>query len=149
MLYPLSFSVSVFCTDRLVAWHYRLRRSGLVFRFAYTDEKGDTDTLGSVPEGQQSTIASPEIEPIKGDANTVEPRAQRCKRESRGKVPEGAPGSGLAALRSPQAHIRDYQACFTYGITRDVIHHQSKGLDHNHRRAPQFDNKVEHLWATA
>ncbi|KAG9252920.1 phosphate transporter [Emericellopsis atlantica] len=37
----------------------------------------------------------------------------------------------------------------TYGITRDVIHHQSKGLEEVHARAPQFDNKVEHLWTTA
>lgn len=36
-----------------------------------------------------------------------------------------------------------------YGITRDVIAHQSKGLDDVHARAPQFDNKVEHLWTTA
>lgn len=36
-----------------------------------------------------------------------------------------------------------------YGITRDVIAHQSKGLEDVHSRAPQFDNKVEHLWTTA
>lgn len=36
-----------------------------------------------------------------------------------------------------------------YGITRDVIAHQSKGLEDVHARAPQFDNKVEHLWTTA
>lgn len=38
---------------------------------------------------------------------------------------------------------------FSYGITRDVIGHQSKGLEDVHRRAPVFDNKVEHLWTTA
>ena len=38
---------------------------------------------------------------------------------------------------------------FMYGITRDIIGHQSVGLDEVHRRAPQFDNKVEHLWTTA
>ncbi|OAA75890.1 Phosphate transporter [Akanthomyces lecanii RCEF 1005] len=37
----------------------------------------------------------------------------------------------------------------SHGITRDVIGHQSKGLEHIHARAPVFDNKVEHLWTTA
>lgn len=36
-----------------------------------------------------------------------------------------------------------------YGITRDVIGHQSRGLEDVHSRAPVFDNKVEHLWTTA
>lgn len=36
-----------------------------------------------------------------------------------------------------------------YGITRDIIGHQSKGLEDVHARAPVFDNKVEHLWTTA
>jgi hypothetical protein len=43
-----------------------------------TDEKTDTDTLGSVTEGQQSTLASPEIEPLKGDGKTAENDAQRA-----------------------------------------------------------------------
>jgi phosphate/sulfate permease len=36
-----------------------------------------------------------------------------------------------------------------YGLTRDVIGHQSRGLNEVHKRAPQYDNKVEHLWTTA
>ncbi|KAK3181890.1 hypothetical protein K4F52_006793 [Lecanicillium sp. MT-2017a] len=36
-----------------------------------------------------------------------------------------------------------------HGITRDVISHQSRGLEHIHERAPVFENKVEHLWTTA
>ena len=36
-----------------------------------------------------------------------------------------------------------------YGITRDVIAHQSEGLEHVHRRALVYDNKVENLWTTA
>jgi phosphate/sulfate permease len=36
-----------------------------------------------------------------------------------------------------------------HGITRDVIAHQSRGLEHIHERAPVFENKVELLWTTA
>lgn len=62
--------------------------------------------------------------------------------------------SELKAIDSlPWAHPRrlwaTFRLVFFYGITRDVIGHQSKGLDDVHRRAPQFDNKVEHLWTTA
>lgn len=37
----------------------------------------------------------------------------------------------------------------THGISKDVIAHQSRGLEDIHQRAPVFDNKVEHLWTTA
>ncbi|KAF4214241.1 hypothetical protein CNMCM8980_006926 [Aspergillus fumigatiaffinis] len=114
-----------------------------------TDEKTDTDTLGSVTEGQQSTLVSPEIEPLKGDGNTAENDAQRADAKLAEKHQKE-----LQALDSlPWAHPKRIYATlkliFTYGITRDVIHHQSKGLEDIHRRAPQFDNKVEHLWTTA
>jgi len=33
-----------------------------------------------------------------------------------------------------------------YGISHDVITHQSKGLRRVHERAPKFDNKTEHLF---
>jgi hypothetical protein len=52
------------------------------------------------------------------------------------------PGSAGITLEG----LNFWSGDFTYGITRDVIHHQSKGLDHIHQRAPVFDNKVEHLW---
>jgi PiT family inorganic phosphate transporter/sodium-dependent phosphate transporter len=114
-----------------------------------TDEKTDTDTLGSVTEGQQSTLASPEIEPLKGDGKTAENDAQ-CADEKLAEKHQ----KELQALDSlPWAHPKRIYATlklvFTYGITRDIIHHQSKGLEDIHRRAPQFDNKVEHLWTTA
>lgn len=38
---------------------------------------------------------------------------------------------------------------FMYGITRDIIGHQSRGLNEIHKRALVYDNKVEHLWTTA
>lgn len=60
----------------------------------------------------------------------------------------------LAAVDSlPWAHPKRIFATLklivTYGMTRDVIGHQSRGLEEVHARAPQFDNKVEHLWTTA
>lgn len=62
--------------------------------------------------------------------------------------------SDLAAVDAlPWAHPRRIWATarmvLTYSVTRDVIGHQSKGLEDVHARAPQFDNKVEHLWTTA
>lgn len=38
---------------------------------------------------------------------------------------------------------------FTYGITRDAIKHQPKGLDDVHARATVYESKVEYLWTTA
>lgn len=35
------------------------------------------------------------------------------------------------------------------GVTKDVVHYQSRGLAHVHARAPRYDNKVEHLWTAA
>ena len=49
----------------------------------------------------------------------------------------------------PRRLLATARFIFLRGITRDVIGHQNKGLDHIHSRAPQFDNKVEHLWTTA
>lgn len=55
--------------------------------------------------------------------------------------------------RLPWAHPRriftTLKHVLSHGITRDVISHQSRGLEHVHERAPVFDNKVEHLWTTA
>jgi len=58
-----------------------------------------------------------------------------------------------AVDKLPWAHPKRIYATvklvFTYGITRDVIAHQSRGLEDVHRRAVVYDNKVEHLWTTA
>lgn len=58
-----------------------------------------------------------------------------------------------AVDKLPWAHPKRIYATIklvlTYGITRDVIHHQSQGLEDVHRRAPVFDNRVEYLWTTA
>lgn len=60
----------------------------------------------------------------------------------------------LAAVNSlPWAHPKRIWATIklvlTYGITRDVIAHQSRGLEDVHARATVYENKVEHLWTTA
>ncbi|EAU35604.1 hypothetical protein ATEG_03802 [Aspergillus terreus NIH2624] len=60
----------------------------------------------------------------------------------------------LAAVDSlawahPKRIYATLKMVFLYGMTRDVIHHQSKGLEKVHQHAPVFDNKVEHLWTTA
>lgn len=49
----------------------------------------------------------------------------------------------------PQRIFATLRFALFHGITRDIIGHQNKGLDHVHSRAPHFDNKVEHLWTTA
>ena len=49
----------------------------------------------------------------------------------------------------PRRIFATIKLALTYGITRDVIAHQSAGLDKVHRRAVVYDNKVEHLWTTA
>lgn len=53
------------------------------------------------------------------------------------------------AWAHPKRILLTLKFLFTYGVTRDVIHHQSRGLEEVHKRAPVFDNKVEHLWTTA
>ncbi|KAF4166972.1 hypothetical protein CNMCM6936_005758 [Aspergillus lentulus] len=91
-----------------------------------TDEKSDTDTLGSVTEGQQSTLASLEIEPIKGDGNTVESEAQR------------------ADAKLAEKHQKELQA-----LDRSPGLTQSASTRPSSLFSPMFDNKVEHLWTTA
>ncbi|KAG9246837.1 phosphate transporter [Calycina marina] len=49
----------------------------------------------------------------------------------------------------PKRILATIKLIFTYGITRDVVSHQSKGLESVHARAKQYENKVEHLWTTA
>jgi len=111
---------------------------------AYTDEKnGHKDDLGD-----------------KIDSSTH-------SKEDGGLMAESKHPGGLEASKSDKARAKDIAAVdqlpwahprrlwamtrmvLTYGVTRDIIGHQSKGLDHVHARAPVFDNKVEHLWTTA
>ena len=93
------------------------------------DQKGPDNILRSDSEEQQDkTVAS-------------NPKDRQRKKD-------------LAAVDVlPWSHPRriftTIKLILTYGITRDVIKHQSVGLDKVHQRAIVYDNKVEHLWTTA
>lgn len=113
------------------------------------NEKGEADTIHTVTEGQQSTLASPEIEPLKGDSSNAEHEAQRANAKIAEKHQKELQALDSLPWAHPKRIFATLKLVFTYGITRDVIHHQSQGLDHIHQRAPVFDNKVEHLWTTA
>lgn len=105
--------------------------------------KGDSDANGK-GEHEQGIIAAeaaqgPESHPVAD--KVVNPKDKKRQKD-------------LAVVDSlPWAHPKRIWATFklvtTYGITRDVIGHQSRGLDDVHKRAIVYDNKVEHLWTTA
>lgn len=88
----------------------------------------DSETSGKKPEIKPSISAGKQVDEARqGDLKAIDA------------LPWAHPRRIFATLRFVVFH----------GITRDVIGHQSKGLEDVHRRAPQFDNKVEHLWTTA
>ncbi|KAF2458833.1 phosphate transporter [Lineolata rhizophorae] len=94
----------------------------------------ETDDHGIAQESREGEVA---------DAGT---RTQAATDKARQK--------DLAAVDSlpwihPKRILATTKLVLTYGITRDIIAHQSRGLEHVHARAPRFDNKVEHLWTTA
>ncbi|KAI7341490.1 phosphate transporter [Hortaea werneckii] len=116
-----------------------------------SDEAGLDKPYGAGPRagvsvGQQDTNEK-EI-----SNNQVQPDADGMKG-----LDEGVQRARQADLKAvdalPWAHPRRIWATIRmvlfYGITRDVIGHQSQGLEDVHSRALQFDNKVEHLWTTA
>lgn len=92
-----------------------------------------------------------------------------AKDGAHGPLANDSEGAAAPALRDPKvrAHNKDLEAIdklawahprriwatiklvCSYGITRDVIAHQSRGLEDVHRRAVVYENKVEHLWTTA
>ncbi|KAJ5264248.1 hypothetical protein N7505_008169 [Penicillium chrysogenum] len=123
----------------------------IVPNYYESDLKGETDTLrsGSATEGQESTFTTPEIEPLKGDPSAAENDARRADARIAEKHQKELQALDTLPWIHPKRIFATLKLVFTYGITRDVIHHQSKGLDHIHQRAPVFDNKVEHLWTTA
>ncbi|KAJ6189110.1 hypothetical protein N7519_004018 [Penicillium mononematosum] len=123
----------------------------IVPNYYESDMKGETDTLrsGSATEGQESTLATPEIEPLKGDPSAAENDTRRADASIAEKHQKELQALDTLPWIHPKRIFATLKLVFTYGITRDVIHHQSMGLDHIHQRAPVFDNKVEHLWTTA
>lgn len=75
-------------------------------------------------------------------------------------LPEGEPATRHADAKAlkdvdklPWIHPLKLLATLKYvllrGVTKDIISHQSKSLAHVHARAPQYENKVEHLWTAA
>ena len=113
------------------------------------NEKGKTESVHTPTDGQQSTVASPAIEPLQGEPSNSEQDARRADAQIAEKNQKELRALDTLPWAHPKRIFATFKLIFTYGITRDVIHHQSKGLDHIHQRAPAFDNKVEHLWTTA
>lgn len=119
----------------------------------FAGDRSDSDPFAkdnrtaTIPE-ETSNEASKEIQPTEEKAVTSDGhvRAQAAIDGKRQKDLE-------AVEKLPWAHPKRIFATvklvFTYGLTRDVIAHQSRGLEDVHKRAPVFDNKVEHLWTTA
>lgn len=115
-------------------------------------DDNDSDKHGLEDKKNESDVVSPNGKEADNNAAVTRPNAdgpmQLDEATQRGRQKD------LKAVdHLPWAHPRRIWATirlvFTYGITRDVIGHQSKGLEDVHARAPQFDNKVEHLWTTA
>ena len=116
-----------------------------------------------VPNYYLSDLKSENSDSIAAGASGVEPK-QADGEEDHPPAPDAAK---VADAQVAQNHQKDLSAVdslswahpkriFTtiklvlmYGINKDVIHHQSQGLEKVHERAVVFDNKVEHLWTTA
>lgn len=126
----------------------------------YVGANSDNDSVanekkannGAVPEGTEATettlTTKDAAAPASEDAITPSSAARKEAAADKKRQKE------LEAVdQLPWAHPKRIYATIklvaSYGITRDVIAHQSKGLEDVHARAPVFDNKVEHLWTTA
>lgn len=125
----------------------------IVPNYYESDLKGETDNLRSgsatEAEGQDSTLATPEIEPLKSDPSAAENDARRADAKIAEKHQKELQALDTLPWIHPKRIFATLKLVLTYGITRDVIHHQSRGLDHIHQHVPVFDNRVEHLWTTA
>ncbi|RMY70247.1 hypothetical protein D0863_05921 [Hortaea werneckii] len=116
-----------------------------------SDEAGLDKPYGAGPRAGVS-VGQQDTNEKEVSNNQVQPDADGMKG-----LDEGVQRAQQADLKAvdalPWAHPRRIWATIRmvlfYGITRDVIGHQSQGLEDVHSRAPQFDNKVEHLWTTA
>ena len=91
---------------------------------------------------------------VDGAETETQPRKESSTAATREKEVDKKRQKELEAVdKLPWAHPKRIWATFklvaTYGISRDIIAHQSKGLEAVHARAIVYDNKVEHLWTTA
>ncbi|KAF5236251.1 hypothetical protein FANTH_11365 [Fusarium anthophilum] len=107
----------------------------------YVDGKSGSESVQDQEYKQDAPLA-PEENPATND-DTNRQAAVDSKRQKDLEAVESLP------WLHPRRLLATMKLVFTYGITRDIIHHQSKGLEDVHQRAPHFDNKVEHLWTTA
>lgn len=117
------------------------------------DDSTDADSVSNEKRGAHAadnaeppaiTLAAEQQEtPAAADPGQ---RAQAAVDKSRQKDLEAVDSLPWAHPRRIVATIK--LVCM-HGISRDVIGHQSRGLEEVHKRAPVFDNKVEHLWTTA
>jgi PiT family inorganic phosphate transporter/sodium-dependent phosphate transporter len=96
----------------------------------------------NVPEVEDAT--KPEEEnPIPKSETKVGDAPVDQKRQEELKVVDSLPWA------HPKRIWAMIKLIMTFGITREVIAHQSRGLDEVHKHAPVFDNRVEYLWTTA
>lgn len=106
-----------------------------------SDDKSDEQDAPS--DQEKKTHGETEIQPTQADGpKKLDEDVQKSRQNDLAtidKLPWAHPKRIFATLRF----------VFLHGITRDVIQHQSKGLEAVHARAPQYENKVEHLWTTA
>ncbi|KAJ3474525.1 hypothetical protein NLG97_g9807 [Lecanicillium saksenae] len=111
----------------------------------YIGDKEDSETDSVRKEGKNTGVtqdlAGEQAVQTDGAAQAQAPvdKARQKDLEAVDQLPWAHPKRIWATIKLVASH----------GITRDVIGHQSKGLEHIHERAPVFDNKVEHLWTTA
>ena len=110
----------------------------------YGKEKTSTVEPGLVKGADNGNEIEPA--PKEASAGDIGIQAQVAADKKRQKDLEAVDKLPWAHPRRIFAHVK---LVASYGLTRDVIGHQSKGLEDIHRRAPVFDNKVEHLWTTA
>lgn len=127
----------------------------------YSNERTDADADKRVPLDMKHYKDEPDVKDPSAPVTNTHPAKSKTgfdevdhRSEDLDRSSAKARQHDLRAVDAlPWMHPRRLWATFrmiiTYGITRDVIAHQSKGLEDVHARAPQFDNKVEYLWTTA
>jgi phosphate/sulfate permease len=129
----------------------------------YLPGKADHEVL---PDYHSSKLKTRDFDE---ESNPIDREETTLKSETHGPLTDNSEGGAASAIHDPKVrdHNKDLKAVdqlpwahprriwattklvFTYGITREVIAHQFRGLDDVHRRAVVYENKVEHLWTTA
>ncbi|KFY21622.1 hypothetical protein V493_07260 [Pseudogymnoascus sp. VKM F-4281 (FW-2241)] len=113
-----------------------------------------SDLIGTeAKEGDSAQVASDEKNKQGGSQPASEITPVNLHEEKERKTDEKRAKDLAAVDQLPWAHpkriLTTVKIILMHGITRDVIGHQSRGLNDVHKRAIVYDNKVEHLWTTA